>query len=521
MLVGTYEVIGRVATGSSGTVWKGRDPDLDRLVALKQFPHPSEADRAELSAEAETLAALQHPHIVAVYDVVTDLDAMWLVQEWIDGASFAAVVTGSHGLTTQQCLGVLRGALSGLAYAHQRGIVHGDVSPSNILVDTTGTSKLIDFGLGGRLGRTAHGGTPGFASPEALQGSVLSTASDVYSAAAVLAVALGPSRSASAAPAALDLSGLPAEVRSVLATASAPAPADRYPDAQALLDALNEAAERTWGAGWWTTAAVGTAAAAAAPAVVAVTTAAGAGAVATPAVVGVAASTGSLSATVTKQVLKPRLGQLKGLIAIGAAVVVVAGGVAAAALVDRSGASQAAPDSGAPVPTERATSAPPSAEPTTVDPPASTPKPTPTPTPTPEDGVFTVVKTVTKSNRPAYPVGQKEKDSWTLDVVCDPDCAVSEPGEGTKVKGNTWSYSYTVKTTCTRTNDAGKKYDKSEGSLKAKVVLTFSEATKGKPQSFTGTIRERLKKECPGYEGDFEPWSIDYKLKGTFAGIEK
>ena len=71
----------------------------------------------------------------------------------------------------------------------------------------------------------------------------------------------------------------------------------------------------------------------------------------------------------------------------------------------------------------------------------------------------------------------------------------------------------TSETVCYRLNNAGKKYDKKKGTTKSKAVLNFSKPSKGKPQTFTGTIKERLKKECPGYEGEFEPWAVDYKLK--------
>ena len=160
--------------------------------------------------------------------------------------------------------------------------------------------------------------------------------------------------------------------------------------------------------------------------------------------------------------------------------------------------------------------------PTTV--PSATPIPSSKPTRVPARpvaGRFKVVQTVTKSNRATVPVGQKDSYSWTLTVLCDPACAATAPGGNTKVKGRTWSYSFTSETVCYRLDSAGKKYDKKKGSTKSKVVLNFSKPSRGKPQTFTGTIKERLKKECPGYEGEFEPWAVDYKLKGTFAGTKK
>jgi hypothetical protein len=167
--------------------------------------------------------------------------------------------------------------------------------------------------------------------------------------------------------------------------------------------------------------------------------------------------------------------------------------------------------------------------PTTVPTPAATPtkapppKPEPKPTipPTPVAGKFTVVETVTKSNRATVPVGHQDKFTWTLTVLCDPTCAAIPPGGDVSVKGRTWTYSFTSEIVCYRLNSAGKKYDKKKGSTTSKTVLKFSRPTKTKPQTFAGTVKQRLKKECPGYRGEFAPWSVDYKLKGTFAGVRK
>ncbi len=164
----------------------------------------------------------------------------------------------------------------------------------------------------------------------------------------------------------------------------------------------------------------------------------------------------------------------------------------------------------------------PTTVPTATPTPPAKPKPKPTRVPaTPLAGRFKVVQTVAKSNRAMVPVGSKDSYSWTLTVLCDPVCAATPPGGNTKVKGRTWRYSFTSETVCYRLNSAGKKYDKKKGSTKSKAVLKFSKPSRGKPQTFTGTIKERLKRECPGYEGEFEPWAVDYKLKGTFAGTKQ
>lgn len=242
-MVGGYELVGRVGSGTTATVWKARDAGLGREVALKQVPATAVAG---LRAEAARLAQLDDPHVVQVFGFVEESGAAYLVTEWINGATLAEVLAAGGRLSVPQALGVVRGALLGLAHAHSRGIVHGDVSASNVLVDVEGTSRLIDFGVGGS--------TPAYRAPEAARGERLSPASDVYAAAAVLVHLLTGRLTPGAAP---DVERTDSGLRPVLATALSADPASRYPDAAAFLAALEEAAERTYGAAWWTTAGVG------------------------------------------------------------------------------------------------------------------------------------------------------------------------------------------------------------------------------------------------------------------------
>src|SRR5690348_17206026 len=106
MIESTFELVGRVAVTSAGSVWKARDTALDRLVALKEISAPD---------EAHALAALDSPHVVAVYGVVEDGGRTFLVEEWVEGATLAAVLRSAGRLASDQALGVMRGALLGLA----------------------------------------------------------------------------------------------------------------------------------------------------------------------------------------------------------------------------------------------------------------------------------------------------------------------------------------------------------------------------------------------------------------------
>lgn len=247
-----FEFLGKVAHTQVSTIFKARDVLLDRLVALKQLA--PDMDVAFLHREAQVLALLDHPNIVRVFDVVTLDEGTFLVEDWVEGCGLGAVRDHSGQLTPQQAVGVVRGALTGLAYAHERGVVHGDISPGNILIDLAGVSQLIDFGAAGGSAVSTTGepltgstsrGTPGYRSPEVAEGVAATTRSDVYSVAAVLSDLLSGKRS--------DGPGLlsgGSAVGDVLRRAMSTDPADRQADAGVLLAELEEAAERALGRGW-------------------------------------------------------------------------------------------------------------------------------------------------------------------------------------------------------------------------------------------------------------------------------
>jgi hypothetical protein len=285
--IGLFQLVGKVASTTSGAVWKARDPNLGRFVALKQVSQSWPLSVAGLAAEAHTLAALDHPNIVAVYDAITENDQVWLVEQWIEGAPLQIVAQSAGRLSPAQAIGVVRGALLGLAYAHEHDVVHGDVSPTNILVDGDGTAKLIDFGLAGPSGRLAVAGTPGYSSPEVNRGEGVTARSDVYSAGAVLVLLLrgaplfsgatasevtGAQLRAGPSP---SLSGLVGDVAAVLHIALAADPAERYANGREFLTALEAAAEHDHGPDWLTHAGVAGLVAGAGTATLAVASSAG------------------------------------------------------------------------------------------------------------------------------------------------------------------------------------------------------------------------------------------------------
>ncbi|MFN2466044.1 MAG: protein kinase [Candidatus Dormibacteria bacterium] len=269
--VGRFQVLAEIGRGASGTVYLGRQPDLDRAVAIKQLaPHLAKDQRflTRFRAEAQVMARLEHTNCVQVYDFVESNDGVFLICEFVDGASLRAVVDGSGRLAPEQSLGVLKGALSGLAYAHGLGLVHRDVKPDNLLADRAGTSKLADFGLA--VFDPGHGdrevlGTPGFMSPEQARGGVVDSRSDVYACGVVLyelLVGRPPFRAASplalmeihihrAAPDPRKANRqLPEGLARMTQRAMAKDPAARQQGAEEFLAELEAAATQAYGEDW-------------------------------------------------------------------------------------------------------------------------------------------------------------------------------------------------------------------------------------------------------------------------------
>jgi eukaryotic-like serine/threonine-protein kinase len=262
---GDYEVLEPIAEGSTGMVFMARHVGLDRVAAIKQLSpalrgQPGFVER--LRTEAGVLAGLSHPNIVDVYDFVEETERVWLVEQWVEGMSLATILDTYGPLTPEQSVGVVRGAMAGLAHVHDQGVVHRDVSSSNILADMAGTSMLVDFGMAGPAGSGTGSatGTPAFLSPEAARGEIVGKPGDVYSAAAVLYLLLTgrPVFAGSAAQvvrqhleaAAPRLSDHGSELESLVARSLAKDPAARPEDAGEFLAALEQAARRRFGEGW-------------------------------------------------------------------------------------------------------------------------------------------------------------------------------------------------------------------------------------------------------------------------------
>lgn len=200
VLGGRYRIIAPIGMGASAQVFLADDVRLRRRVAVKML-HAALADDAEFlrrfHAEAQAAAALNHPHILSVFDWGDDDQQPFLVTEFLAGGSLRAVLDQGNLLSPAQALRVGLEASRALDYAHGRGLVHRDIKPANLLFGDEGRLRVADFGLARALAEAAWTepqgavlGTARYASPEQAQGETLTTKSDVYSLALVLVEAV-------------------------------------------------------------------------------------------------------------------------------------------------------------------------------------------------------------------------------------------------------------------------------------------------------------------------------------------
>ncbi len=190
MIAGRYSLVREVGRGGMGAVWLAHDEALGRDVALKRIgmvPGADTTDLARAEREARLAARLSHPHVVAVFNLVVDDDAQWLVMEYVEGTTMSQLVREEGPLTPDQAAPLLWQAADGLVAAHQAGIVHRDVKPSNILVDRRRRVKITDFGIAhvtADPSLTQTGlvtGSPAYLAPEVAAGQRGDASADVWS----------------------------------------------------------------------------------------------------------------------------------------------------------------------------------------------------------------------------------------------------------------------------------------------------------------------------------------------------
>lgn len=189
--LGKYLIVEMVGKGGMATVYKGLQAEVDRFVAIKVLPpHPGQDSSfvERFRQEARTIARLQHPHIVPLYDYGSDDDVMYLITPFIDGGSLNERIRRSP-MPPSEAEQLIAQIAEALDYAHRQGVVHRDIKPDNILIDREGHALLSDFGIAKMIENTTPGitgtggliGTPAYMSPEQAQGLPVDGRSDIYS----------------------------------------------------------------------------------------------------------------------------------------------------------------------------------------------------------------------------------------------------------------------------------------------------------------------------------------------------
>lgn len=214
LVLGRYRLMGSNSTGGFGTVLTCWDTRLQRRVAIKRMPLVPMAEGAgaastvaEALTEARTASLLAHPNIVTVYDFESDANWAYLVMEYVDGLNLTELLARVEGgtLNGDECAYVVSCVSDALAFAHENGVLHLDIKPSNIIIDHSGAVKICDFGMATLASATgfgdARGGTVGYMSPEQIKGQLVDERSDVFSLGVVVWQALTGSNPFAAATA--------------------------------------------------------------------------------------------------------------------------------------------------------------------------------------------------------------------------------------------------------------------------------------------------------------------------------
>ncbi len=263
-----YEVHGTLGSGAMGTVFDAVDRIIQRRVAIKVVKRPAENDpeaveaHARFRREAQAAGRLSHPNIVGVYDYGENAEQAWIVMELVEGGSLKGRIDRNERFPVPEIVRIMGEVCLALHYSHQRGVVHRDIKPGNIMMTTEGQVKIADFGIA-RLENSSMTqvgtliGTPSYMAPEQFRGEPVDLRADIWSAgvmlyqlltgekpfeggfSAVMHKALHtdpppPSQLSVTTPRAFD---------AVIARALAKRPEDRFASAAAFGEAIRAAAE--------------------------------------------------------------------------------------------------------------------------------------------------------------------------------------------------------------------------------------------------------------------------------------
>jgi serine/threonine-protein kinase len=271
--LGRYQIVRVLGQGGMGLVYEALDPRLGRHVAIKTiltsqlFDRTAAADySARFVREAQAAARLNHPNIVTVFDFGEEGDIAYLVMEFVRGRELRNFFDDGAFFDLPDAMRIMCELLDALGYAHDRGIIHRDVKPANVMIDGAGHVKLTDFGVAriaeGNQDRTLAGtmvGTPSYMSPEQVQGLPVGSRSDLFAAGIILYQFLTHQKPFAGAghwtiqkkivhddpdpPSSLD-PAVPAVFDAIVSRALAKDPAHRYPSAAAFAADLKQALAR-------------------------------------------------------------------------------------------------------------------------------------------------------------------------------------------------------------------------------------------------------------------------------------
>ena len=268
--IGRYVILRTLGRGAMGIVYLARDPQIEREIALKTIRFDTaeksfgvDEAKARFLKEARISGRLQHPHIVTVFDVGEDQGTLFLAMEVVHGGSFSQRLADPAGFPMHDRIRIVAEVAEALAHAHERGVLHRDVKPANILLTPTLSAKVTDFGIGklltGDTELTSTGqmvGSPAYMSPEQIKGEKLDARSDIFSLGIVLYQALTLRKPFPAdtlttlvyqilheepPDAGLEASDVPEGLREIIRKCLAKDRANRYADAGELAGDLREA----------------------------------------------------------------------------------------------------------------------------------------------------------------------------------------------------------------------------------------------------------------------------------------
>jgi serine/threonine protein kinase len=252
--IGKYQIVEPVGEGAMGVVYRATDSVLDRTVAVKVMSAAIARDqglRQRFLREAQAAASLQHPNVVTIYDLGETDGHLYIAMEFVYGADLERLMELKESLTLQAKLDIIADVLTGLSYAHRKGVVHRDIKPANIRVGDDGRSKIMDFGvahlMSSNMTRTGLVlGTPSYMAPEQVMSGNITACTDLYAVGTVL-YQLVTGKKPFEAPTLQGLfykivteaprpitelvPGLPAKLDRIVRKAMAKDPADRYSDA--------------------------------------------------------------------------------------------------------------------------------------------------------------------------------------------------------------------------------------------------------------------------------------------------